>query len=324
MLKVGYKVKIGQINYTNGDKSQIIDLRSHSSLDVPVNSCRIILGIPQNLTINVADSISVELGDDKSQSLVFTGKVSRIDWGIDSVIIYADSSFNSLTTARFNVLFEKPSAGDIIKDIVQNRLKLPVAKIEDGLKFSIYTLGDRYPVYDQLQHLAKQCAFDFYANTEDKAVFAQYNAATTHECKYGENILTYTLDQVNPRITGVEIYGESPASQGQGEQAYSWLTKKEVKGTAGSNSTMMLRLDDPTARSQQVANKIAAAVLESLPQKTKGKLKVLGNPQVKLTDAIQVSQMPLTQQNGKFKITKVVHTLNRRSGFCTLINWEQV
>ncbi|MEH2168015.1 MAG: hypothetical protein V7K41_15325 [Nostoc sp.] len=324
MLKVSYKVKIDQLNYTDSDKSQVIDLRSHSSLNIPVNSCRIILGIPKDLTINLEDSISVELGDDKTQSLVFTGKVNSVDWGIDSVIIYADSSFKSLTTARLNVLFEKPSAGDIIKDIVQSRLKLPVAKIEDGLKFSVYTLGDRYPVYDQLQHLARQCGFDFYADTEDKAVFAQYNATTTHECKYGEDILTYTLDQVNKTITGVEIYGESPASQGQGEQAYSWLTKKEVKGTAGSNSAMMLRLADPTARTQQVANKIAAAVLQNLPQKPRGTLKVLGNPKVKLGDVIQVTQMPISQQNGKFKITGVVHTLNRRSGFCTLINWEQV
>jgi hypothetical protein len=324
MLRVSYQVKIGQLNFTGGDKSQVIDLRSHSCLNVPVNSCRIILGMPKDLTINLEDSISLQLGDDKIQSLVFTGKVSSVDWGIDRVIVYADSGFKSLITARLNVLFEKPSAGDIIKDIVQNRLKLPVAKIEDGLKFSVYTLGDRYLVYDQLQHLARQCGFDFYANTEDKAVFAQYKAATTHECQYSENILTYTLDKVNKSITGVEIYGESPASQGQGEQAYSWLTKKEVKGTAGSNSAMMLRLADPTARNQQVANKIAAAVLQSLPQKSKGTLKILGNPQVKLGDAIQVSQMPISQQNGKFKITGVLHTLNRSNGFCTLINWEQV
>lgn len=323
MLKVSYKVKIGQQDYTAGDKSQLIDLRSHSCLDVPVNSCRIILAAPKSLTINLKDSISLQLGYDKTQSLVFTGKVSNIDWGIDSVSIYASSGFESLTTARFNLLFEKPSAGDIIKDIVQNRLQLPVAKIEDGLKFSVYTLGDHHPIYDQLKFLARQCGFDFYANTEDKAVFAKYNAATNHEFKYGEDILNYSLDEVSKNITGVEIYGESPASLGQGEQAYSWLTKKEVKGAAGSNSAMMLRLTDSTARTQQAANKIATEVLQSLPQ-SRGSIKVLGNPKVKLGDAVKISLLPISEQNGKFKITSVVHTLNRRSGFCTLINWEKI
>jgi phage protein D len=324
MLKVSYKITIGQTSYTAGDKSQLVDLRSHSGFDIPVNSCRIILGMAKNLTIALGEVISVELGYDTSQTLVFTGKVSSVDWGIERVSIYASGSFTKLTAARFNILFEKPTAGDIIKDIAQNRLKLPVDKIEDGLKFSVYTLGDRHPVYDHLKFLARQCGFDFYANTADKVVFAKYTAETTHECKYGQDILTYNLTQVDKNITGVEIYGESPASQGQGEQAYSWLTKKEVKGTAGSNSAMMLRLADPTARTQEVANKIAASVLQSLPQKPKGSLKVIGNPKIKLGDAVKISQMPISQQNGNFKITGIVHTLNRRSGFCTLINWEKV
>jgi hypothetical protein len=323
MLKVSYKIKIGQVNYTADDKSQLIDVRSHSCLDVPVNSCRIILSIPKGLTIAPEDSISVELGYDKTSTLVFTGKVSSVDWGIDRVNIYASSDFTSLTTARLNLLFEKPSAGDIIKDIVQNRLKLPVARIDDGLKFSVYTLGDRHPVYDQLKFLARQCGFDFYANPEDKAVFAKYNAVTTHECKYGEDILAYNLHQVNNSIIGIEIYGESPASQGQGEQAYSWLTKKEVKGTAGSNSAIMLRLTNVTARTQQIANNIATAWLQSLPKKLSGSVKVLGNAKIKLGDSLKISQMPISQQNGNFKITGVIHTLNRRSGFCTLINWEK-
>jgi hypothetical protein len=323
MLKVTHKIKIGKTTYASGDKSHLIDLRSHSSLDVPVNSCRIVLGMPKSLTIAPEDSVSVELGYDKTQTLVFTGKVSSVDWGIDRVSIYAAGGFEPLTAARFNLLFEKPNAGDIVKDIVQSRLKLPVAKIEDGVKFLVYALGDRYSAYDDLKSLARQCGFDFYANTEDKVVFAKYSAATTHEFKYGENILTFNLDQPTKSVTGVEIYGESPASQGQGEQAYSWLTKKEVKGTAGTSSAMTLRLADPTARTQQVANKIASSVLDSLPQRQRGLMKVLGNPKVKLGDGVKVSQMPISQQNGSFKITGVVHTLNRRSGFCTLIDWEK-
>ncbi|MEW6491445.1 MAG: hypothetical protein AB1589_02680 [Cyanobacteriota bacterium] len=323
MLKVSYKITIGTAVYTPGNQTPLHEVRSHSSLDVPANTCRIILGLTKDVTIAPDDAVSVELGDERNQTLVFTGKVSTVDWGIDRVSIYADSSFAKLTSARFNLLYEKSSAGDIVRDIVQNRLKVAVENVESGLQFPVYAIGDRSPAYDHLKTLSQQCGFDFYANVQDKAVFAQYQAAATHDCNYGVNILNFNLDQSTKRITKVEVYGESPSSQGQGQQAYSWLTKQDVKGSAGSNSGINVRRADPTARTQQIADKVAAALLENLRQKQRGSVKVLGTPYVKLGDAVNVSQMPVSQLNGSFKVIGVTHCLNHRSGFYTTIAWEE-
>ena len=322
MLKVSYKIKIGNNTITGGKQTNLLEIKSHASLTIPVNSCTIVLGSPQNLTIATEDPVSVELGYDNKQTLIFTGKVSAVEWGIDRVRIDGLSSIQSLTVARFNLIYQKPYSGDIVKDFL-NKGKLKADKIENGIKFSTYTLGDFMSAYDHLQRLAQQCGFDIYANTEDKIVFAKYKAENTHEFKYGENILGFSLDSAKVGVEKVEIYGESPASQGQGEKASSWLTKKEVKGSAGSNSGTTLRLVDPTARTQASAQKIAKGVLANMCQKQRGRIKVLGNPNVKLGDGVKVSKMLIKEQNGTFKVTGVSHRLNRRSGFFTVIDWEE-
>ncbi|NEP36243.1 hypothetical protein [Moorena sp. SIO3B2] len=324
MLKIGYTIKIGSVVCNAGQQTQLIELRSHSELTIPVNTCCLVLGLPQGLTISPEELVSVELGDENKQTLVFTGKVSRVDWSIDRVRIEAASTFGSLTAARLNRVYEKPNAGDIVKDILKWG-KVKVGQVQNGLKFSVYGVGDLMSAYDHLETLAQQCGFDFYANTQDKAVFAKYKPASSHQFKYGEDILALELEQPHPGVEKVEIYGESPSSQGQGEQAYSWLTKKEVKGTAGSGSGITtLRLTDPTARTQAVAQKMAEAVLAKQRQKQRGEIKVLGNANVKLGDEIKVSKMPMATLNGSFKVTGVSHRLNRRSGFCTVIDWEEV
>ncbi|MDF0551811.1 contractile injection system protein, VgrG/Pvc8 family [Kamptonema sp. UHCC 0994] len=321
MLKINYKIKIGSTIYTANDKTLLLDLRSQSSLQVPVNTCQIVLGIPKNVQVAPKDPISVEIGYDRQTSLVFTGRVMRVDWEIDRINIEAASTLTELTLLRINRVYEKSHAGDIVKDILK-QANLTVGKVENGIEFAVYAVGDRETASDRLQNLAQQCGFDMYANERDRAIFAQYSPANTHTFTYGENILKYQSEQPQTGIDKIEIYGESPASQGQGNQAYSWLTKKEVKATAGSGKNV-LRLADPTARSQAVAQNIARGMLTHLQQKQHGQIAVIGTANVKLGEAIQITKMPISKQNGTFKVTGVRHTINRRNGFLTTIYWEK-
>lgn len=321
MLKISYKIKLGSTTYTANDKTLLLDLRSQASLQVPVNTCRIVLGIPKNVQVAPKNPVSVELGYAKQTTLVFTGRVTRVDWEIDRVNIEAASAFSDLTLLRLNRVYEKSYAGDIVKDILK-QVKLPFGKVENGIKFSVYTVGDRLTASEQLKTLGQQCGFDSYANERDRAIFAQYSPATTHTFAYGQDILNCRFEQPQTGIEKVEIYGESPASQGQGEQASSWLTKKEVKATAGSGANI-LRVADPTARNQAVAQNIAKGMLTHLQRKQQGQITVIGAANVKLGDGIQTTKMPISQQNGSFKVTGVKHTINRRQGFLTAIAWEE-
>mgnify|MGYP001028438252 CR=1 FL=1 len=322
MLQVSHRLKIGTTTYQSGDQTRLIDLQVKAALDVPVNTCRIILGSPGDLTIALNDSVAVELGYGNDVKLIFTGSVSAVDWSIDRVTLHADSAFASLTAARFNLLYEKSNAGDIVNDAIV-KLKLKSDKVESGIQFPVYALGDNQTAYQHLQTLARQCGFDFYANPKDQVVFAKYNPTTTHEFKYAKNILVFDLDEQTLSVTGVEIYGESPASGGQGSEASSWLTKKEVKGQAGKTTGIVARLFDPTARTQKAAAEIAKGIWATYTQKQRGVIKVLGAPAVTLADAVNVSQMPAKPLNGTFKVTGIVHTVNTTKGFFTMIYGEK-
>jgi hypothetical protein len=323
MLLVHHHIGIGSATYTPKDQARLLALRAISSLAIPVNQCRIVLGQPQGISVAPNDPVTVKVGYGDSPVLVFTGVVGAVNWSLDRVTIDAVSSFQALVLARFNLLYEKPNAGDIVQDVAKKRLKLQVSNIENGLKFPVYALGDHLSAYDHLATLASHCGFDWYANPEDKVVFAKFKAANTHELSYGNQILQVSLNQPKPGITGIEIYGESPSSQGQGEQAYAWFTKKEVKGMAGSRSGVLLRRDEPTARTQDLAGKIAQALLTQKQQKQSGQISVIGDPNLQLGDSIKVSKLPMPQQNGTFKITGVTQRLDRRHGFYTLVQWEE-
>jgi hypothetical protein len=323
-LQVNYKVTIGSTNYTVGNSSSVLKLRVSSSLNIPVNLCQMSLSITDSLSLSVDESLTVNLGNNSELIQVFQGKISQISWKIDQVHIEAISSFTTLTRAKFNLLYEKSFAGDIVKNIAQNRLNIKVEKVENGIKFPVYVIGDSQTVYENLHNLAQQCGFDLYANIEDKLVFAPYKAEKNHEFNYGVNILAWEQLQENPYLTGVEIYGESPASQGEGEQATSWLTKKAVKGSDGKQTPESLRLSDPSARNQDIAKQIAKAYLAIHQKKQRGIIKVVGDSKVKLGDGVKIAKMPISSLNGTFKIASVAHYLSRRQGFYTTINWEEI
>ena len=100
------------------------------------------------------------------------------------------------------------------------------------------------------------------------------------------------------------------------------MTKKEVKGSAGSTSGIVRRISDPSARSQQGSAQMAEALLGALSTKKRGILKTLGAPKVKLGHTVKVSKMPAGDQNGSYKVTGVEHRIGRGKGWVTVLGIE--
>ena len=322
MFEISYKITIGSKSLQAGDLTRLIDLRTSASLNIPANTCRLVLSPPDDLSCAPEDQVTVELGYKDNLSKIFSGTVDSVEWDIDRVRIRATSSFQKLLASNFNLLYEKSKAGDIVSDVA-GRLKLSSGKVEKGIEFPVYVLGDSCSVYEHLRSLARQCGFDLYADPQDQVVFARYSPAKTHKFEYGVNILSLGTEAPTTSLSGVEIYGESPTSFGQGADAYSWLTKQDVQGKAGNTSGVVKRIADPTARTLEAASQIATAVLAAEVPKQRGTLKVLGTPEVKLGEAIKIGKMPLSSQNGTFKVIEIRHILNRQQGFCSLIYWEE-
>lgn len=323
MFMVSYQIRLGSSSVQSGANGRLLSLKTQASLAVPVNRSRIVLDAGQEIAVNPGDTVNVELGYDDTLSRVFTGRVTALEHGIRDIRVEALGSFALLTSARFNMLYEKQAAGDIVGDLLA-KLQVQKAALEGGLTFATCVFDDGSSVWHHLQTLAGRCGFTFFADEEDRAVFKKYAPEKTHEFEYGTHILDYAPDYVASRVDGVEVYGESPVGQGQGEDASSWLTKKEVKGTAGKSSGKVLRIMDGSARNQNLAQEMAKNIMRNYAIEDRGMVRVLGAAEVRLGDAVKISNMPVSGMDGSFRVAGVCHRLNPQQGFITDISWERL
>lgn len=323
MLNVAHKITFGSTSLQSGKTSRLLALETRAALGVPVNICRVVLDGATSVSAKPGDDVKVELGYDSTLTKVFSGKISNVARGVETVTLEAASSFTALTAARINSLYEKLNAGDIVGDLL-GKLEVDKATVEAGEKFASFTVSDRESAWNVVTDLAARCGFDFYADAEDKAVFKKFAATETHAFEYGIHILDFAQDTLQPSLDGVEVYGESPVGQGQGDDASSWLTKKIVKGNAGKSSGNVMRISDASARTQSLVKSVAGNILKHYQVEARGRMRVLGAPDVKLGDAVKVSKMPDTAQNGTYKVTSVRQRLNGRVGFVTDVAWLKV
>ncbi len=321
MLTVNHRIQIGSDIWSSTEHSRLLAMQCSAAFGVPVNECRLTMTFPKGISAKPGDAVEVKLGYGSDLQLVFTGEIAATDWQTDRVTVYAESAMRRLALGRLNSFFEKSKAGDIVSSAC-SELEVPKGTVDAGLDFPFYAMGDRASAYAHLKMLADRCGFDLFADEKDKLFFSKSYPTESHDFQFGVNILSITADAPDAGVEGVEVYGESPSSLGEGPTAASWMTKKEVKGSAGSSSGIVRRISDPAARSQQASTQMAEALLDVFSTKKRGILKSLGAPKVKLGHTINVSKMPASEQNGSYKITGVEHRIGQGKGWVTVLKIE--
>jgi len=322
MLNVAYSVALGGSTIASGPSGSLLGVEVRAGLSVPANSCRLLFHGLAEISAEAGDPVTVELGYDDSPELVFTGAVASVAAGVERIEVEALGSFTALAAARLNLLYEQETAGGIASDVL-GKLAVSEGKVEAGLKFPSFALDDRRSAWSQLRDLATRCGFDLYADEEDRAHFQAYSPAATHAFTYGADLLSWEHDARPAPVDGVEVYGASPAGQGQGDDASSWISRKEVKGSAGESSGRVLRFMDPAARNQNLAGDVAKGILTAHQRAAQGRVTVLGAPKVRLGDAVKLAKLPVSAQNGEGRVTAVRHRIAPRLGFVTQVEWER-
>jgi phage protein D len=323
MLSVQHDITIGSTQFKSGSNSRLIALQCEAAIGVPVNICRMTFTMPSDLSFTEGDAVVVKIGYNSDIKTVFTGIVHVIDWHIGSVTIEAQSRFQELAALRVNTYFENAFAGDIIKGLA-SETEISVGRVQPGARFAFFAVGNNQSAWQYGQTLARQCGFDFFADTADKLVFSMpLPTGLPTLLRFGKELLTCRIEQTLPTIKGIEVYGESPASFGQGPPSSSWFTKQEVKGSGG-DSDKVERLYIPSARAQETATLMATALWQNRKPKKKGMLSLLGNAALSIGALIIVSGMPSDAQNGTYKIVGFKHQISRDKGFITQVYIEEM
>ncbi len=322
MLNVSHRITMGSHQLHSGATSPLLSLRVDAAMHVPANRYRLVLQGQAEVSARPGDDVRVELGYDNALSVVFSGKVAAFEQGFDTIRVEALSAFTTLAATRFNKLYEKETAGSIVRDVLQ-RVEVQPGTVQPGLRFVTYALGDNQSAWSHVQGLAERCGFEFYADPEDQAVFRRSVPGDIHALTYGTDILAFDHHRHSPAVDGVEVYGASPAGQGQSEEASAWFTKKPVKGSAGRSRGNVLRVADPAVRNPDLAATVAGHLLSAHDTEVQGRIQVLGAAEVKLGDAVMLTRLPVSEHNGQARVTGVQHVLRAGRGFVSTICWEK-
>lgn len=319
MRTVHHRITIGSDTWSAARNSRLLTLRCSSSLLTPVNECEIVMTSPVGINAEPGDPVEVAIGYTDESDTVFTGIVGAAEAAMDRLVIRAQSTARHLTAARLDLFFEKTAAGDIISDLC-GKLNISKGQIDSGIDLPYYALGSNQSAVEHAWYLAGLCGFDLFSDEEDKLVFAPRQGAS-RDFQFGVNILALAVNNPAPGVSGVEVFGDSAAGK-QGTDAAYWVAKSAVKGKAGDEAGALIPVFAGAARTEDLAQKMAAALLQQRAAKKHGSLKTPGNAALRLGDTIAVSDMPLESQNGNYTITGILHTINPVKGFISTLKIE--
>ena len=306
--------------------STVVDLRVALDLDTPADCFTLVMGNVGRFKPNREEEANIELGyaDNGGLTQVMSGAVATVEPNLITTRVVGFSAAEAVQRTFIEQTYESKTAGKIVSDLA-DKAKVDVETAEDGINFPAYVVDGQRSAYLHMQDLADLCGFDLYINSEGKLVFEKFtNGKTIHVFEFAKHIVALDVERTAPKAGLVEAWGESPTGS-KGDDAWPWLTTdfSGTKGSAGSGS--LLLLERPALRTQDAARTAANATLTSIQRRTlRGRLLSLGRPEVKLGDAIRLSEMTDDSLNTEFQVRSVTHRITKLGGFTTTIGFRAI
>ena len=273
--------------------------------------------------IKHGDQITIALTAGDRTATVATAEVQSIDSSLGQMHIQGVTGKQKLANARLNQVYENQTLKQIVSDLA-GQVGVTTGDIETGSSYSYYVVHESKNLLNHVRELARRDGLDFYFDPENKLTLKKFNKSSAdHTFFYGIDVLALHLQNRQPVSDHLMVYGESPASN-QGGDTWPWLAKdlSPFRGEVGKGART-LAIADGALRTKDTAGNLATAKFGALKdQATSGRLKVLGNPQVKLGDAIEIKNAPQPELNGLFKVVSVRQVFNKRSGYVTFLGFS--
>jgi phage protein D len=329
LLKPAYKLTIGDKVVDTTEEPQastVVDLTVSLDLDTPADSFRLALGNVGSFRPARDDETNIELGyaDNGGLTLAMTGKIATVEPNLTTTRVIGYTAADALLRTFIEQTYENRAAGAIVRDLA-DKAGVDVATAEDGIDFPAYVVDGRRSAHAHMQDLAELCGFDLYINPDGELVFEKFiNGKRVHVFEFAKHIVALDVLRTPPRAGRVEAWGESPTGS-EGDDAWAWLTRdfSGSRGIAGSGDLFLL--ERPALRTRDAARTAANAVLTNIQRRTlRGQVVTIGRPEIKLGDAIRLSQMPDASLNGNYQVRSVTHRITKLGGFTTTVGFRAI
>lgn len=327
MLRPGYRISVGgrTVDSTSQPRaSTVTALTVTLDADSPVGALELRLGQIGGLAPALGDAVTLDLGyaSDASLTRVFTGAVGRIEPGIAVNRVLAYDSGEPLLRGRLDRTFLDTTAGAVVKDLA-GRAGLSMSAPDSGVDLPAYVVDSRRSFAEHIRELAALSGVDCYVTADGELLFAAFSGPrTVHELRYGADVLDLRIDRHPAPSMRVEAWGAGPGGA-RGDDSWAWLAKNLAahRGVAGTGDLVRL-LQRAALRSSQGTATAAMALRDRLVREAvRGRVRVLGNPAVRLGDAVRLSDTPGGGDDGTYRIRSVEHRLGKDGGFLTTIGF---
>lgn len=320
VMRPNYEVTVGSKQFSLSSGPELISVKVSCNVGIPTDFVDILLIGSDSYSFKKGDETKVKLGYDDKMEATFSGFVENISHEVNKIRITALGVGAKLLRLRFSRIYLSQTAGQIVKNIAQEA-KVKVKTASDGITFPVYAVDDAMNGYEHILKLAERCNFDAYFTEDEQLVFKEWGNAKNYPLKYGQEIIRLEAFDCSPLYTSTKVYGESPSSV-KGSDTYHWLTKKEVKGEAGSGT--VLSVHDPAIRDQKTAETVAKAKMEKLKYTFGLIVESVGKPAIKLGDTVTLEGVPYSALKGALEVRSLEHYLSKDKGFVSVIGcWRR-
>jgi hypothetical protein len=354
-----YKISIGDWSVSSGDdpRTEVLRIETRSGLFDPTSHADIVLylvpppkpdllgqaigaaadalglgdsaGEPafsisvRGTAVKHGDPVVIELANGDRSATVMTATVAAVQSTFECTRIVARTALHTLATTRVNRTYQNQSVKQILSDLAQ-QAGVDAGEIERGSTYPYLLVHESKSVLSGACELARREGLDLYVDADNHLTAKEFSKSSAdHTLYYGIDLLHLAVLSRPPVPAHVTVVGESPSSN-QGSTSWPWIAKDAsvVKGEAGSGEAL-LALRDGAVRNKDAADLWAKRKLgASKDAASRGRCRLLGNPAVKLGDAIEIKEAPKPELNGLFKVTCVRHVLDKTAGFITDLDFS--
>jgi hypothetical protein len=274
-------------------------------------------------------AMSIALGDEGKERDVWTGEVTAVAAGPDAVVLDGLAATAALSRRRTSQSYLDRSVADIVNDLAGGAA---IDEVAGDTALPAFAVDDRRPVWEHLKDLARLAGADLGASPAGALRFVPAKAgAADWRLRFGADVLSWSGGPARPpELPAIAAYG---AASEAGAEQWHWLLRSPTAAAGGAGGAgigggagtaagagplrvlAVLRTRDAAAGMAQALSRRAARAAFA------GRMTVVGRPEVRPGDLIEVSGLP-SGDPGTLRVRALTHRLDARHGFVTTLAVE--
>jgi hypothetical protein len=319
-----YEVRSDSLTLKTGD-SNPVDIEIRVSMDSAPGYFKTQVRLSDRTKgFSTDDKVEVFLGyDGRGLTKVFTGRVEQIqNTGQTTMVL---SPLTRLYNKEIDLPFEDKTTTEITEMLAKEaEIEVDTGVVDkQDIKFPSYRVDIKKNLYDHIKELARLTGRSVHPTPEGKLAFIKYDAiALLHVIEYGKDILEIEIRGGDSSKTRAKVASPSAALK-NGEDKHSWLSKEvDIKQNLGTVSNQIL-IRKMALKNEADLKMVAEAEEMEMNATTFAIVKIIGNEQIMLGDAVKIQNVPQDIQNskvslnGEFLVREIEHVFNRTEGFVT-------